>query len=132
MKSTAMLTVAVCVLGLTSVLAQDQGPPLPPPPANPPAPSLSAPDDPGHAALMATCRTAPPVRGGRGAAGQPPRARDYSVTEIPGVIAAGQRWKFIWQEAGNNGDGIVGSDDGLLIAQNDNITTNPGVQVISP
>jgi gluconolactonase len=37
------------------------------------------------------------------------------------VIAAGQRWKFIWQEAGNNGDGIVGTDDGgLLVAQNDN------------
>jgi gluconolactonase len=43
------------------------------------------------------------------------------VTEIPGVIAGGQQWKFVWQEAGNNGDGIVGADDGsLLIAQNDN------------
>ena len=43
------------------------------------------------------------------------------VTEIPGVIAAGQQWKFVWQEAGNNGDGIVGTDDGgLLLAQNDN------------
>ena len=43
------------------------------------------------------------------------------MTEIPGVIAAGQRWTFLWQEAGNNGDGIVGTDDGgLLIAQNDN------------
>jgi len=43
------------------------------------------------------------------------------VTEIPGIIAAGQRWKFVWQEEGNNGDGIVGSSDGgLLVAQNDN------------
>jgi gluconolactonase len=43
------------------------------------------------------------------------------VPEIPGVIAAGQRWKFVWQEAGNNGDGIVGTKDGaLLLAQNDN------------
>jgi len=43
------------------------------------------------------------------------------VTEIPGVVAAGQKWTFLWQEAGNNGDGIVGTDDGgLLIAQNDN------------
>jgi gluconolactonase len=43
------------------------------------------------------------------------------VTGIPGVVAAGQRWKFLWQEAGNNGDGIVGTNDGgLLIAQNDN------------
>ena len=43
------------------------------------------------------------------------------MTEIPGVIAAGQQWKFVWQEAGNNGDGIVGTNDGdLLLAQNDN------------
>ncbi len=43
------------------------------------------------------------------------------VTEIPGVIAAAQHWRFIWQEMGNNGDGIVGSPDGgLLIAQSDN------------
>lgn len=42
------------------------------------------------------------------------------MTAIPGVIAAGQQWTFLWQEAGNNGDGIVGTDDGgLLIAQND-------------
>jgi gluconolactonase len=36
------------------------------------------------------------------------------------VIAAGQKWMFVWQERGNNGDGIVGTDDGgLLLAQND-------------
>ena len=38
--------------------------------------------------------------------------REYTVEAIPGVIAAGQQWKFLWQEAGNNGDGIVGTDDG--------------------
>jgi gluconolactonase len=42
------------------------------------------------------------------------------VQEIPGVIAAGRRWTFLWQEAGNNGDGIVGTEDGVLLAQNDN------------
>src|SRR6266705_506298 len=35
-------------------------------------------------------------------------------------MAAGRRWRFLWQKAGNNGDGIVGTDDGgLLVAQND-------------
>ena len=73
----------------------------------------------------------PRIRGGRaGAGGRGPGGprggpgqdlRDYTVSEIPGVIAAGQQWKFVWQEAGNNGDGIVGTNDGgLLLAQNDN------------
>jgi gluconolactonase len=40
---------------------------------------------------------------------------------IPGVIAAGQQWKEIWQVDGNNADGIIATKDGgLLIAQNDN------------
>jgi gluconolactonase len=43
------------------------------------------------------------------------------VAAIPGVIAAEQRWTFLWQELGNNGDGIVGTGDGgLFVAQNDN------------
>jgi gluconolactonase len=118
--------IALFVLGSVLLLGQDQAPPLPPPPANPPAPSLSAPDDPGWAPLIASCKTPPPPRGGgAGRAGgrgpQPQGSRAYSVTGIPGVIAAGQRWRFLWQEAGNNGDGIVGTDEGgLLIAQNDN------------
>ena len=69
------------------------------------------------------------VRGGRGGAGRRRRRAALSrpargttrSTAIPGVIAAGQQWKFLWQEAGNNGDGIVGTNDGgLLLAQNDN------------
>jgi len=131
MKSKGILTIVCCVLGSALAVAQSDPPRLPPAPANPPAPSLQSAADPGYAALIATCKTAPPARGGRaGGAGrggpgrggaQPPGPRDYAVTDIPGVIAAGQRWKFLWQEAGNNGDGIVGTDDGgLLIAQNDN------------
>jgi gluconolactonase len=43
------------------------------------------------------------------------------VTEIPGVIAAGEKWKDIWQVSGNNADGIIATKDGgILIAQNDN------------
>jgi gluconolactonase len=111
-------------------LAQTQPPRLPPAPANPPAPSLQAPADPGYEALIKTCKTPPPPgrgRGGGGGAGRGgapapvPGIRDYKVEAIPGVIAAGQQWTFIWQEVGNNGDGIVGTDDGgLLLAQNDN------------
>jgi gluconolactonase len=101
--------------------AQDQTPRLPPVPANAPAPSLQANADPGYDVAIAACknppRKMPPIHWP--ASGPPPR--EYKVTEIPGVIAAGQRWKFLWQAAGNNGDGIVGTKDGgLLIAQNDN------------
>ena len=40
---------------------------------------------------------------------------------IPGVIAAGQQWKEIWQVDGNNADGIIATKDGgILLAQNDN------------
>jgi gluconolactonase len=42
------------------------------------------------------------------------------VTEIPGVIAAGAQWKDVWEVDGNNADGIIAKDGGLLIAQNDN------------
>jgi gluconolactonase len=101
--------------------AQDQVPRLPSAPANAPAPSLQANADPGYDAALAACknppRKMPPIHWPD--SGPPPR--DYTVKEIPGVIAAGQRWKFLWQAAGNNGDGIVATKDGgLLIAQNDN------------
>jgi gluconolactonase len=132
MKSKGTLAIALCFLGSTFAAGQNQAPNLPPAPANPPAPSLQSAADPGYAALIATCKNAPPARGGRAGGGAPRGGgparggaaagpRDYMVTEIPGVIAAGQQWKFIWQEAGNNGDGIVGTNDGgLLLAQNDN------------
>jgi len=43
--------------------------------------------------------------------------REVTVTEIPGVVAAGAAWKLVWQGT-DNADGIVGSKDGgLLFAQ---------------
>src|SRR5712692_7126154 len=123
-----ILVAALSVVTPALVLAQTVVPRLPPAPPNPPAASVQAPLDPGYAALIATCKTPPPARGGRGPGGArggapaapPPGVRDYSVTEIPGVIGAGWKWTFVWQQAGNNGDGIVGTDDGgLLLAQND-------------
>jgi gluconolactonase len=113
----------------------------------PPGASPQAPQDPGYQALIATCKTPPPARGGpggaaRGAAPQggapaaaaapaaapapasttfPPPPAEYTVTAIPGVIAAGQKWTKVWEVSGNNADGILAAKDGdLLIAQNHN------------
>jgi gluconolactonase len=130
MRPHRLLAIWLCALGPALLFGQSAGelaPLLPPPAPNAPPPSLQAVADPGYAALIATCKTPPPGRGGgpgraggRGPA-PVPGPRDYTITEIPGVIDGGQRWKFVWQEAGNNGDGIVGTNDGgLLIAQNDN------------
>jgi gluconolactonase len=127
MKSKGLLTLALSVAGATLLFGET--PRLPPAPANAPAPSVQAPLDPGYAALTAMCKIAPPARGGRGPGGNrgggrgpAPAAseKDVAATEIPGVVAAGAKWTFVWQQAGNNGDGIVGTNDGgLLLAQND-------------
>lgn len=128
MKSTGLLTSGLCLLGAGLLFAQAEPPRLPAGATTAPPQSVQAPADPGYQALIGMCKTAPPARGGRGGGargrGRGPEAQgiqSYTVTEIPGVIAAGQKWKFVWQEAGNNGDGIVGTNDGgLLLAQNDN------------
>jgi gluconolactonase len=121
----------VCV----AAFAFAQAPPL----ALPPGATAQAPQDPGYQALIATCKTPPPARGGggggpRGAAPQggapaaaaapttfPPPPAEYTVTAIPGVIAAGQKWTQRWEVSGNNADGILADKNGdLLIAQNHN------------
>ncbi len=129
MNSKGILTLALSVAGSTLLFGET--PRLPPAPASPPPLSVQAPLDPGYAALIATCKTPPPGRGGRGPGGAGNRGggrgpapaqgeRDVTVTAIPGVIAAGAKWTFVWQQVGNNGDGIVGTNDGgLLLAQND-------------
>ena len=135
MKSRFPLAIGLTAFGVAGAFAQ-----TPYQPAH-----LQGPRDPGYAALIATCKTPPapaPARGGGAAAqgarpggpaagGAAPAGRpggaapagpaEYTVSEIPGVIAAGQRWKLEWQVEGNNADGILTDDDGsLLLAQNDN------------
>jgi gluconolactonase len=128
MKWTLFLSFPLVCLGAAALVAQA------PPIALPPGASPQAPQDPGYQALIATCKTPPPARGGRqgGGAGRgpaaapaattfPPPPADYMVTEIPGVIAAGQKWTKVWEVSGNNADGIIADRNGdLLIAQNHN------------
>jgi gluconolactonase len=48
---------------------------------------------------------------------QPTAAKEVMVAAIPGVIAAGAKWKLVWQGP-DNADGIIGTKDGgLLFAQ---------------
>jgi gluconolactonase len=128
MKSKQVFAVALGFLASSIALGQSQAPPAAPLPPNA-LHSLQAPQDPKEAAILAGCKNplpppqrpaAPPSGASGGPPPPPPGPRDYTVTEIPGVIAAGQQWKFVWQQLGNNGDGIIASaDGGLLIAQND-------------
>ena len=122
-----LVGIALASAGVITALAQGQ-------PADPKrTPGVQAGQDPNRAAFIAAnCKTppAPPAaRGGGGggggrAGGAAPAAatatEDYTVAAIPGVIAAGARWKVVWEDKGNNADGPVGMDDGSLwIAQND-------------
>jgi gluconolactonase len=102
----------------------------------PPGASAQSPQDPGYKELIASCKTPPPAPaargGGPGRAGAgagapaapetfPPPPADYKVAEIPGVIAAGQKWTKVWEVSGNNADGILSDKNGdILIAQNHN------------
>ena len=120
MESKGIFTLALVLLAAIATCGQTQAPPLPPAPANAPPASLQANADPGYDAALATCknppRKMPPFHFG----GPGPAPRQVTVAAIPGVIAADAQWKFLWQDAGNNGDGIVGTKDGgLLVAQND-------------
>jgi sugar lactone lactonase YvrE len=121
MKTTGMVT----MMGvLAATVGWCQNPPAAAPRSGP---GVQATADSREPDVLKTCKTPPPARGGRGGGGRGPGAapapgpKAYTVTEIPGVIAAGQQWKDVWQVDGNNADGIIGTKDGgLLIAQNDN------------
>jgi len=128
MKSTRILAVGLSIAGSALLFAQTEAPRLPPGDVKPL--SVQAPLDPAYGLLTATCKNAPPARGGRGPGGNrgggggraaaPAGPRDYTVPDIAGVVKGGTKWKFIWQQQGNNGDGLVGLNDGsLLVVQND-------------
>lgn len=129
MKLTAMLAVVLGAVVLGTIGATIALSQAPDPAANKQPPNVQAPQDPGEAAVLATCKVPPPARGGRGGGGQgrgrgpaePAAAKDVTSSEIPGVIAAGQKWKTVWEAEGNNADGIIGTKDGgILLAQNNN------------
>jgi len=122
MKSKRTLTIAMGLLGVTIAMVRAQAPALRT------GPGVQAANDAKEPEVLATCKVPPPARGGgRGRAGAPGRGapaaagpRDYTVTEIPGVIAAGQKWKEVVEIEGNNADGIIATKDGgILMAQND-------------
>ena len=48
---------------------------------------------------------------------QPAPPKEVTVTEIPGVVAAGAKWQLLWGQ-NNNADGLVAtSDGGILFGQ---------------
>ena len=109
MRSKGMLTIVGCVFAsaLAAVHAQGQGQGQ-------------------AAAAFPPClpQTAPAqAQGGqpqaRGPA-QPQGERDVTITEIPGIVAAGAKWTKVYQVPGNSADGIVAtSDGGVLMAGED-------------
>src|SRR5205823_3975528 len=137
----AILTTAFGCLGAMAMVGQT---PSPAPAAPQQGPGVQAAQDARYPEWIATkCKNPPPARGGggggargpagpgggaaRGGAGAnnatagPPAPVEYTVTAIPGVIAAGQKWKSIWTGTGNNADGIIATKDGgILAAQNTN------------
>jgi len=127
MTSRGLFVVTVLSLGASAVLLGQA------PAGRRTGPGVQAAQDAREPEVLAKCKTPPappraaaaraggPAAAGPGAAAGNPMAREYTVTAIPGVVGAGQRWKMSWQGTGNNADGILGMDDGSVwIAQNDN------------
>ena len=98
-----------------------------PPAGKTQGPGVQAAADAREGDYLKTCKVQPRGRGGRGGGrGRGPaapatyEAKNYMVTEIPGVIAAGAKWTEVWHDDGNNADGIIATKDGgVMFAQND-------------
>jgi len=117
-----MLAIALGVLSAAAAFCQIQ-----PPAGLRSGPGVQAAQDAREPEVLKACKTPPPAGRGRGGQGRgpapaaaAPAPREYTVTGILGVVAAGQQWKDIWEVDGNNADGIIATNDGgLLSAQND-------------
>ncbi|MGA2878163.1 MAG: SMP-30/gluconolactonase/LRE family protein [Bryobacteraceae bacterium] len=119
MKSIGTLVVVLGGVGAMAALGQ-----IPMPAGKTTGPGVQAARDSKEPEVLKTCKVPPPTAGGFPRGGPPPATAapgPKEVTEIPGVVAAGQQWKEIWAVDGNNADGIIATKDGgILIAQNDN------------
>src|SRR5215470_8715357 len=101
MKSTGMFMMVFAAFTL-AVPGQIQ-----PPAGQRSGPGVQAPQDEREPELLKTCKNPPatgarrggPARGAAPAVGQA-TPREYKVTEIPGVVAAGQQWIEVWQVDG--------------------------------
>jgi gluconolactonase len=84
-------------------------------------PGVQAGPDPARTAWVRQHCTNPAMVVGvvRGTPRPAPREGQYTVTGIPGVIAANARWRTLWTDSGNNADSPIGLEDGVLVAQND-------------
>jgi gluconolactonase len=125
------MTSRIALAGLLACVAASaaaQGPSSSHPRGN----GLQAWQNPGLPAVLAKCKTPPPLNSERlkqvaaanadpANAGAPPEwAPVPPSTAIPGVVAAGQNWKTVWSWEGNNTDGPIAGDNGtLLFANND-------------
>lgn len=119
MRATTIAAAALCLMGSSVVLAQT-------PQKKTEGPGLKASEDSRYQAEIAQCRNSHPAPFNPAAFRRRPRPAGpvyqppAEVEAIPGVIAAGQHWRSIWHESGNNADGIVGLPNGdVLVAQQD-------------
>jgi sugar lactone lactonase YvrE len=118
MRSSCLVAASLYLMGATVALAQT--------PPRTEGPGLKAQEDSRYQAEITMCKNHHPViRNSAAAAGRPPAAGPAAyegpaaVQAVPGVIAAGAHWRSVWQESGNNADGIVATAAGVLVAQQD-------------
>jgi sugar lactone lactonase YvrE len=89
-----------------------------------PGSGLATTQSPGYAQLIAGCKTPlpppPPPRPAAAPLAAPPPPPFPAVMPapspaIPGVLAANQSWKSVWQWSGNNLDGVIATPAGTIL-----------------